>query len=95
MGLLPSVFWEIRPIDFSRMAKGYMKRNQLAWERERWLATHLYLSSGNMKKGKRLKPQDLMELPLLDKSKPKKKVVIRQWTTEEILELKRKHGISI
>lgn len=93
MGLLPAVFWELRPIDFSRMAKGYLKRNQVAWERERWLATHLYLSSGNMKKGKKLKPEDLMSLPLIDQVKPKKPVVIKQWTTEEIIALKRKHGI--
>lgn len=70
-------FWDCTLRDINNRIKGFFEleqyRQQREWERSRWIAT--VLLSPNVKKGKTLKPKDLVEFEWeKPKSKPSKQL---------------------
>tara|TARA_R110002020_G_scaffold154529_8_gene334424 strand:- start:1320 stop:1625 length:306 start_codon:yes stop_codon:yes gene_type:complete len=65
IGLKPSEFWDILPREFFLMQKAYYKKEQQktqeSWEQTRWIAA--VLLQPHMKKGKRMKPTELVKFP--------------------------------
>lgn len=75
--MLDSEFWECTIRDVNNRIKGFFEleqyRQRREWERSRWIAT--VLLSPNVKKGKTLKPKDLIEFEWeKPKAKPKKQL---------------------
>ena len=70
LGLLPSDFWDLTFREFKLMQKGYLKRLEKEqihnWDLVRTLA--VFVLQPHMKKGKTLKPKDIIPLPT-DKKK--------------------------
>ena len=80
LGLLPEQFWNLTMREFRLMQKGYLKKledEQIHnWDLLRTMA--VFVLQPHMKKGKRLKPRDIIPLPKDKKSGKVKSLKERQ-----------------
>jgi len=71
----PSAFYDMTFVEFCAAAQGNAKdeeqKQQMEWERTRWLATIMLQPHG--KKGQSIKPRDLVIFPWEKKEKKKKR----------------------
>lgn len=94
MGLLPKDFWELRPVDYARMQRGYYIREDRKFLHTRKILASIHNAFAEAGKGK--SEQEIMPLPYFDKhlkldkpAKPKKTT----YTGEEVEALKRRFGM--
>ena len=80
LGLLPEQFWDLTMREFRLMQKGYLKKledEQIHnWDLLRTMA--VFVLQPHMKKGKSLKPKDIIPLPKDKKSSKVKSLKERQ-----------------
>lgn len=89
MGLLPRDFWELRPVDYARMIRGYYIREERKWLHTRKILASLHNAFAEA--GNALTEQQILPLPYFDNlgktaAKPRKKT----WTKEELDEIARR-----
>ena len=84
--ILPHLFWELTMSELDFVWYGYRHKEEQEWVRSRWQTT--ILVNMQLPKGKKVKPNELLELDC-DKRNRKKKV--RIMTNEELEEVLKKY----
>lgn len=64
IGLTEKEYFALKPREFDRLYRGFLLREERAWNRTREMIS--YLVSIQLPKGKGYKPHQIRELPILD-----------------------------
>jgi hypothetical protein len=83
--VLPHLFWDMTMAELDFIWYGYRHQEEQDWVKWRWQTT--LLVNLQLPKGKKLKPQDLLELDIDNRNFVKQKVM----SQEEVNELLKKY----
>ena len=83
--MLPHLFWDMTMAELDFIWYGYRHQEEQDWVKWRWQTT--LLVNLQLPKGKKLKPQDLLELDIDNRNFVKQKVM----SQEEVNELLKKY----
>lgn len=93
MKMTSAEFWEITPREFFNKLEGWKSmqeiKEQNEWDRCRWSTA--YLLSPHSKKGRSIKPTDLIKLPWDEERRKKENKKIP--TREEVLKMIKQTGL--